>query len=349
MKPELFEPTDFQAAKPADCGYSGILKGPSLLAFPCHWQVPAATEKAAYEAIVQDSGARDFLYVGFPWATLVDGLRGNAASLGSLLMALNALACEAKLRSGRRVTVAQHIHALQFVDFFKVCGITDLFWTHAIHGQPEVAGIRIHPFPLYPAQTPEVSDLPLERPRRYLANFIGAYNPQLYLSNVRQVIFDDPNTAGDLLIVKRDAWHFDRAVYEEQVRGLKPDQQRLLIEQRRTEEYLEAIKSSWFTLCPSGSGPNSIRIGESLSLGSIPIILTRSLRLPGPGWEQAAIIEEDSRAGYERALQHARALSVPRRLEMARAGLDLIKRVGPRAFGVLIRDGLREAAPRTTS
>lgn len=298
------------------------------MAFPHYWQVPAATEKAAWEAVRSTAETLPFEYWAFPWATVIDGLRGEAITTWPVLTALRQ-AIETRPRpdpSVRRVTVAQHIHALQFIELFQAAGITDLFWSHATHGQPEVSSIRLHAFPLFPAQTHDL--IPPAEPvttRKYLANFIGAYNPKIYLTNVREVIFNDPNEHGDLLLIKREAWHFDRAVYGEQIKGLAPDKQQLLSEQRRTQEYLSAIRDSWFTLCPSGSGPNSIRIFESLCLGSIPVILTKDLRLPGnqSAWEAGCILEEDSAEGYRRALRRARATSLGCRLGMLQAGRNL--------------------------
>jgi hypothetical protein len=258
-------------------------------------------------------------------------------------------ACAIPARSSRRVTVAQHIYALQFVDLFKTCGITDVFWPHATHQQHEIDGIRLHPFPLFPAQTPEAAPADLERPRRYLANFVGAYDPALYLTNVREVIFNDSNAGGDLLIIKRDAWHFGRAVYEEQIKGVPAGDEQLLMERRHADEYLRAIKDSWFTLCPSGSGPNTIRIFESLCLGTIPVILTRDLRLPGPQrlWAKAAIIEDDSSAGYSRALETARAMDSQSRRQMLESGAELLQKVCPRAFCRLMEDTLTTDAHRS--
>jgi hypothetical protein len=320
-----------------------------MIAFPFHWQVPAATEKAAYEAVAASVRSPTFDYVGFPWATVIDGLRGDAVVTASILMALKS-ACDGASGSRARVTVAQHIHALQFLYLFRACGITDLFWSHATRAPQEVDGVRLHPFPLFPAQTPTgaTSEDP-DRPRRFLANFIGAYNPNLYLTKVREVIFSDPNELGDLLIVRRTAWHFDRAVYEEQIRGVPADASRLQKEQREAAEYLDAIGQSWFTLCPTGSGPNSIRIFESLCLGSIPIILTRDLRLAGPRalWEQAAIVEEDSADGYRRALVVARAMPQVRRIEMLRAGQALWEHVRPSAYHRLVTDAMASVTARS--
>jgi hypothetical protein len=310
-----------------------------LTAFPFHWQTPAATEKAAYESILAAPHPLAFEYIGFPWATIIDGLRQDAAITAPLLMALKR-ACAIPASSSRRVTVAQHIYAMEFVELFKTCGITDVFWPHATHRQREIEGIRLHPFPLFPAQTPKPDLLDPERPRRHLANFVGSYNPAFYLTNVREVIFKDANEAGDLMIIRRDAWHFDRAVYEEQLRGLRADDQQLRMEQRNAEEYLSAIRDSWFTFCPTGSGPSTIRIFESLCLGSIPVVLTRDLRLPGQHalWEKAAIIEDDSSAGYSRALETARAMGSEAKREMLKAGGELLEAVSPRAFCRLIEN-----------
>lgn len=326
-------------------GRTSLLQSGRLTAFPHHWQVPAATEKAAWEAVRDAPTPLPFEYWAFPWATVIDGLRGEAAITWPVLAALReAIAARPHPEPGlRRVSVAQHIHVLKFTEIFQAAGITDLFWSHATRDKPEAGGIRIHPFPLFPAQTPDL--LPPAEPvtaRKYLANFTGAYNPKIYLTNVREVIFNDPNELGDLLIVKRDAWHFDRAVYEHQLKGLTSDQQRLLAEERMAREFREAICDSWFTLCPSGSGPNSIRIFESLCLGSIPIVLAGTLKLAGPDrlWKAAALIDDDSERGYRRALSRARAMPVDERVAMLANGRKLAEYLAPPAWGGLIRSGL---------
>ena len=40
------------------------------------------------------------------------------------------------------------------------------------------------------------------------------------------------------------------------------------------------MNDSKYTLCPSGSGPNSIRLWEALAVGSLPIVLSDNLDLP---------------------------------------------------------------------
>lgn len=308
------------------------------------------TEKAAYDAIHARWDEIDFHYFGIPWATIIDGARAKSSKVGDILSALQKL-CLNVPKSERRVTVAQHIHALRFVELFKAAGITDLFWSHAVVGQTVVDGIAIHPFPLFPAQAPDFDDKVSSKPKDYLANFIGAYNPSIYLTDVRTKIFEDAGSSDDVLIVKRDRWHFDRSVYDEQIAGQKPEEAQLSREAQMTDEYLNAIRQSWFTLCPTGSGPNSIRVFESLHLGSIPIILTQSLRLPGPRqlWENAALIEEDSEDGYRRAVEQARQMSEAMRQQKLAAARDLLEFVSPTAYYRLIRSQLGDRRQTTNA
>jgi hypothetical protein len=321
-----------------------LLVRQNLIAFPFHWQVPAKTEKAAFESIRRIQHQLPFEYIGFAWASMIDGLCRDSDITWALLKALkNVIDYFPALR--RRITVAQHIQAIQFIEVYHAIGITDLFWSHATQQKTMIKGIKIHPFPLFPAQTTDsdIQDINPARSRRYLANFIGAYNSFGYISNVREVILSDKNEKDDLLLIKRDSWHFERIVYEEQINGKKSSKDGLLKENQHREEYLSAMKESWFTLCPTGSGPNSIRIFEALSLQSIPILLTKDLRLPGPIelWEKATIIEEDSAAGYQRGIEKARKMDVDDRMKMVSAGMELCKMVLPPNYAQIIIDGLR--------
>lgn len=327
----------------AQSASQNIQDAPGVVASPHNWQVPAATEKSAYDAVCAYGGFEGCVYLGVPWATVIDGLRHNATPTWNILRALNGFGAHPTLQDPerpRRVSVAQHIHAGRFIEFYQAAGVTDLFWSHATVDMTEMSGIRIHPFPLFPVQALEnAPDLNLHRPRRWLGNFIGAFNPKVYLTDVREHIFADAGCTEDLLIIRRDAWHFDRAVYDEQMKGITPDQARIDLEARHKQEYLEAIRDSTFTLCPSGSGPNSIRIGESLALGSIPIILTRDLALPGDAalWDAACVIEEDSVAGYHRALARARGMQAKELADKQKATRDLYAYVEPSAYAQLIQ------------
>ena len=63
------------------------------------------------------------------------------------------------------------------------------------------------------------------------------------------------------------------------------------------KEYKMTLAQSKFSLCPSGTGPNSIRIWESMSYGSIPVILADTLVMPTirtMAWTDAVIFWKES-------------------------------------------------------
>jgi hypothetical protein len=60
---------------------------------------------------------------------------------------------------------------------------------------------------------------------------------------------------------------------------------------KRTNIYNDILIKSRYSLCPSGSGPNSIRFWESLAVGSIPVLLADTLDLPEYiDWENSVVI-----------------------------------------------------------
>jgi hypothetical protein len=58
----------------------------------------------------------------------------------------------------------------------------------------------------------------------------------------------------------------------------------------RQQHYCDTIRRSKFSLCPRGSGANSIRLFESMQLGVAPVIIADDWLLPmGPRWADFAI------------------------------------------------------------
>lgn len=51
------------------------------------------------------------------------------------------------------------------------------------------------------------------------------------------------------------------------------------------------LSQSIFSMCPSGSGPNTIRFLESHGAGSIPVLISDRLTLPGDAslWDDAIV------------------------------------------------------------
>jgi hypothetical protein len=230
--------------------------------------------------------------------------------------------------------VGQHIEMLQHAALLRRCGVTDLFWSHATTGLHHHQGLRLHPFPLYPvrcATHPEpAGGIPLAQ-RRWLYSFQGVYRPELYLTPVRQWILALPPRP-DALLESRREWHFEQQVYREQVHGQSADAARHTALAAEASSYAETLQQSVFALCPSGSGPNSIRLWEALGYGAIPVILANTLALPGDPalWRQAALrVPETAEAVAALPAQLAALRQQPERLvAMQTAGQQLWQRYG---------------------
>ena len=285
------------------CYPTGWIRKGNVLVYPDHWQLPAATEKWASDYLLKVAESNSNIeYVCFPWATFIDlsmhGARGSANDL------VDALRWVPPHYARRRATVCQHIYARSLFEKFIELGITDLFWSHKTADQHSHGGISFHPFPLYPVNfiehhsTEEPPKRLDERQRTY--SFIGAYNPDIYLSEVRKFIFELPELDGSV-IQKRNEWHFESHVYDVQVRGATLSENQRAQIRKNEQVYGNTMADSIFCLCPSGSGPNSIRIWEAILYGCVPVILSDKLHIPDiEDLDKVFILCEESRSAVQR-------------------------------------------------
>ena len=258
------------------------------------WQYPVVTEKTVFR---QERENAEFF--GFPWATFIDRLLKSGADkldrqhFGSRMDSLSY-----DLRG--TVTCCQHIEFRKILYMLKRWGIRTLYTPHKLIGEDSVSGVRIKPCPLYavniedPARNKEFEGVDFgSAPRDLLFSFIGAWQPN-YLTTVRKDIFSIPS-ASDVVIVNTGGWHFQRDVYsstqtEVGELSLVPE------EDEKTKYYNDTLLRSRFSLCPSGTGPSSIRLWESLACGSVPVILADTLDLPyHPLWADSVIRIPESR------------------------------------------------------
>ena len=271
---------------------NGWLRHDGIIAYPHGWQTPAKTEQWAYELLLGDVELDPFVQmVCFPWASLVDFLRQGRTDKAERY--LNALEIAPPKMGLRRATVCQHIYALELLPFFKKLGITDIYWSHKVLGQNTVEGIALHPFPLYPVMHYRRNGgrvlKPLSR-RKYLYSFVGSYQPGLYLSSVREWMFELPQHER-AIILKRDEWHFEGDVYRQQVADMTPDEAELRSKKLWEQQYISILEDTVFCPCPSGSGPNSIRLWEAIAFGCIPMLFSEGLDLPG--WARQGLLCPD--------------------------------------------------------
>ena len=254
------------------------------------WQYPVITEKAFFE---QNKDIE--YYFAFPWATVLDK-NYNLAIIGKLLTPYKIIVQKEKV-----YTCCQHIFFRKFIPLFKHLGIQVIYTPHKIIGEDSIDGIEIIACPLYAvnveddARNKEFKNVDLgtiERP--YLFSFVGGYQPQNYLTTIRKKIFDygdvlKKREIENVVIINTGNWHFDKDVYggRQNVHGELMEDDR---HKKKTSAYNEYLMKSVFSLCPSGSGPNSIRLWESLGAGSIPIVLADTLDLPKHELMEKAII-----------------------------------------------------------
>lgn len=281
-----------------------------VIAYDEAWQYPAITEKQAFNCIsrlCKPKGAKRIssqrlIYLGFPWATLIDSLRKNgqqAIFLKGKLMEISSLIGEMKNDGDHVYTTCQHIHAYQHQSLFRESGVTDIFWSHSgqakSFNQTFYDNFKIHPFPLYPVQATTPIPLPrigVEPDRKFLFSFKGAESNQWYISDARSLIgkYLSADPLGS--VIMNDKWHYQKTVYEDQIdKSLYND------DQNHDPNYTSMLTSSTFSLCPVGTGPNTIRLWESLNTLSIPVIIGKYLDLPcikSTRWDDAVIQIEDN-------------------------------------------------------
>lgn len=254
-----------------------------LTSFNADWQRPVITEYNVFKQLTTMQ-LLPYHYFAFPWATLIDECWVKKTDLKTLLDQRNP--------DGKEYcTVVQHIFYKQLFPTFQALNIRYVFSPHCTLADREEArkfGITLFGFPLYAAvkRGMDESLIPMQS-RQFLTSFIGQYDIKCYLTEIRLKIFDLFSPYADCLIKRRGEWHFQGMVYKGQS-GTSLELE---------DEYKMALAHSKFSLCPSGSGPNSIRIWESMSYGSIPVILADTLVMPTirtMPWTDAVIFWKES-------------------------------------------------------
>jgi glycosyltransferase involved in cell wall biosynthesis len=271
----------------------------NIIAFDSQWQFPAITEQYAFNKMqnLLIKKSSETKYFAFPWATLIDLLNNKKPEGQKLLKMLKSF--KVLLKDKIVITVCQHIFMTKYMHLFDEVGVTDVYWTHAVNNQtslPSFPSVKIHPFPLYPVQAINVNDEKNILDRKYLFSFVGARANKWYLTESRNMIIDLLKEHPRGKVIARDTWHYEKVVYEHQVNKVAIKKE-ALVDKDTTAEFKNILRESIFALCPSGSGPNSIRLWESIGYGVIPVILADTYLPPGNPklWSEAAIFcKEDA-------------------------------------------------------
>ncbi len=254
--------------------------------FKLFWQYPVITEKTFYEQ--NKSNPR---YFAVPWATMLDK-KYNIQLLAKLLSGY--------IETEESFTCCQHIRFREIVPLCQYLNIKTIYTPHKKLDENSINGVRFVACPLYAVnfedkdRNKEFRQVNfLNKERDLLYSFMGGYNKKWYMSNLRELLYNMKHE-DDTLVINTGEWHFDRDVYNksQSIEGkLNEDDEHKL----KTSKYNETLLRSRYSICPSGSGPNSIRLWESMACGAIPVILSDMLDLPNHPLIDRAVLRLDER------------------------------------------------------
>lgn len=250
------------------------------------WQKPVITEYRILELFLLNKNV-PYNYFAFPWATFIDDFKfkGKLDLYNIITKYTPPTNC---------FTVIQHIYFRQFLFLCKQLKITHVFTPHRLASDDELEikfNIKIIPLSLYPIYENNPFIYKPLTERKYLTSFIG-YTNRHYISDIRPKIFDIFTNHDDCFIRRTNVWHFNNFVYKN-INSTNIENEQL---------YVDTMRETKFALCPSGSGPNSIRLWEALSYGTIPVLLSDNFIMPLIETEYKCIIfwkESDFELLYE--------------------------------------------------
>ena len=260
-----------------------------MKAYHLFWQYPVVTEKVFYQQ--EQNNPR---YVGLPWATIIDK-NYNIRVIHKLL--------KPYFKRNDYYTCCQHVAFHKLIMLFKLLGIRTVYTPHKLKNVDRFKGVNFVSCPLYAVNFEDKTRnqifigkdySTIERP--YLYSFIGAYNPGLYVSDIRKRILAMVH-GKEAIVESTRQWHFEDIVYggHQNPSGYEDATN---AHRRGTERYNETLLESRYSLCPSGAGPSSIRLWESLATGTIPVLLADTIDLPHhPLWREAIIQIPESELG----------------------------------------------------
>jgi hypothetical protein len=306
------------------------------------WQFPCKTEANSFEKHKKmkrprlESGVLD-VYIGLPWATFIDAEMYDNLAINSIKTRLTGFKQTLKdLGVTLKVhTVCQHVYWHKFIDIWNAIGVTDLWLSHCPKKNVyKIGALNLHPWSLFAVNVEDpnrnIGLLFGKKPteKKYLASFIGAHYEH-YISNVRLQLFQFSDL-NDFYIKVSDKWHFHDVVYLHQMKGL-PLEDTYRIDDE-VYNYNNVLSDSVFALCPSGAGPNSLRLWEALAVGSIPVILGEPPLMPRGGslheidWDKIIItIDENDISNLPTILRSFSMEEIIIRQDLAMNAYQLVK------------------------
>jgi len=275
-----------------------------------HWQKPAQTEMQAFKDLKSAyfiSPSTNNIYIGFPWANLIDGLCFGWKSVELYINALKKISnmIEGTHNKKSVFTTCQHVWSFrkEFHKYFEFLKIDKIFWSHVPLNRYSLNVSPNHPFynekdiqifldkfnvsphPLFSVQcnntiTEDEFFNPL---KKHLASFTGMISNDFMINDDRLKIYETYSSEDSFFIRNSGKSFYENNVYGNQTKTPRND-------------FLDILKNSFFSLCPSGTGPNSIRLWESINAGSIPVFFSSRpelVEIDSCDWRDCTISIED--------------------------------------------------------
>lgn len=249
-----------------------------------NWQTPAQTEKYYYTNHLLynrhcDTKKDDIAqyYFAFPWASFLDYYHDPEVyqpNSDQFNQVIKTLSCKNYIISDtyyRLNTICQHIYWHKLIKIWERLNITHAYCSHFTYQwMDHDTNININSWPLYAVNKENLfrnEDLIYIEPqnKKYLCSFMGCIDEPYYRSSIRKNIYkiiSSQNSLKVFISVNND-WFF-----REETFGLNLNK----FISENVKKYNNVLSNSVFSLCPEGSGPNTIRLWESMSVGSIPVL-----------------------------------------------------------------------------
>lgn len=238
------------------------------------WQQPNSTEFFYFNNHINILEYQESLYIGYSWANHIDNKLQLDDSIIDYIASIEQ----------KKITICQHISWEKLLGVWKEMKIDIIYVSHYCKNTNNPS---IKPWPLYASSVENMSshNNKIKENRKYFVSFIGCHRYD-YRSNIRLDLnnYFHKNHYNNIYFELYDHWFYDRNIY-----GHKPISDDQI---KRIQQYNEIVSDSVFSLCPEGTGPNTIRVWESMALGSIPVIYSDDWeppKLKDMSWDEFSI------------------------------------------------------------
>jgi hypothetical protein len=239
------------------------------------WQFPAITEKQSFynHSNIHNYNSMDNLYVACSWANIIDTLQiqfpkcDNFLDEPSCKNYLEEIFNNIEIPSDKNThTVCQHINWHKLLGFWKKIGIKNIHLSHLNEKSYKfpLDGINLFPWHICAANIENPNrnkGIKIKRyeEKQYLCSFIGAHDIW-YPSDIREQLYQLLKDNDEVYFKLKSSWFYNNIVYKKQIKKQTLSEYEVSLEEVETFEYNTVLSDSLFSLCPEGTGPNTIRL-----------------------------------------------------------------------------------------